>query len=274
MPILAIPFPAFDPIVFSVGPLSVRWYALAYIAGILGAWWLARRIAENQARWGGRSPIKALDVDDVIAWCALGIVLGGRIGYVLFYGLPYFAAHPLEIFTLWHGGMSFHGGFLGTIAALLLYAYRHDIPLLSMLDLGAVVTPIGLFLGRLANFINGELWGRITDVPWGIVFPHGGPDPRHPSQLYEAGLEGILLFVIGLIAVRMGALKRPGLVGGLFVTGYGLARVAGEQFREPDAQIGFLAGGLTMGTILSLPMIAAGLIAIVYASRKAAARKA
>lgn len=274
MPLLAIPFPAFDPVIFSVGPLSVRWYALAYIAGILCAWWLARRIAENQALWGGHTPIRASDVDDVIAWCALGIVLGGRIGYVIFYGKSYYFAHPSEIFELWHGGMSFHGGFLGTIAALLLYAYRHKIPLLSMLDLGAVVTPIGLFLGRLANFVNGELWGRVTDVPWAVIFPHAGPLPRHPSQLYEAGLEGIVLFTVGLIAVRMGALRRPGLVGGLFVAGYGLARVAGEQFREPDAQLGFLFGGLTMGTLLSLPMIVVGVIAIVCAWKKAATRKA
>jgi phosphatidylglycerol:prolipoprotein diacylglycerol transferase len=274
MPLLAIPFPAFDPVIFSVGGVSVHWYALAYIAGILCAWWLARRIAENRALWGGHSPIRASDVDDVIAWCALGIVLGGRLGYVIFYGKSYFFTHPSEILQLWHGGMSFHGGFLGTIAALLLYAYRHKIPLLSMLDLGAVVTPIGLFLGRIANFVNGELWGRVTDVPWAFVFPHAGPLPRHPSQLYEAGLEGIVLFAVGLIAVRMGALERPGLVGGLFVAGYGLARVAGEQFRQPDAQLGFLAGGLTMGTLLSLPMIAAGAVAIVCAMRKAPARKA
>lgn len=274
MPLLAIPFPAFDPVIFSVGVFSVRWYALAYIAGILAAWWLARRIAENRALWGGHSPVCASDVDDVIAWCALGIVLGGRIGYVLFYGKSYFFNHPSEIFQLWHGGMSFHGGFLGTIAALLLYAYRRKIPLLSMLDLGAVVTPIGLFLGRIANFVNGELWGRVTDVPWAVIFPHAGPLPRHPSQLYEAGLEGIVLFAIGLIAVRMGALKRPGLVGGLFVAGYGFARVAGEQFRQPDAQLGFLVGGLTMGTLLSLPMIAAGLIAIVCAVKKAPTQKA
>jgi phosphatidylglycerol:prolipoprotein diacylglycerol transferase len=273
MPLLAIPFPAFDPVVFSVGPFAVRWYALAYIAGILGAWWLARRIAQNQKLWGGHSPITAPNVDDVITWCALGIVLGGRLGYVLFYGKSYFFEHPLEIFQLWHGGMSFHGGFLGTILALLLYARSKKIPMLSMLDLAAIVTPIGLFLGRIANFINGELWGRVTDAPWAIIFPHAGPAPRHPSQLYEAALEGIVLFTIGIVAARMGALKRPGLIGGLFVAGYGLARVAGEQFREPDAQLGYLFGGLTMGTLLSLPMIIAGVIAIVCAFR-AAPRKA
>ncbi len=267
MPLLAIPFPAFDPIVFSVGPFAIRWYALAYIGGILGAWWLARWLAGNQKLWGGASPMKPTDVDDVITWCALGIVLGGRLGYVLFYGKTYFLEHPLEIFMLWHGGMSFHGGFLGTILALLLYARSHKISMLSMLDLGAVVTPIGLFLGRIANFINGELWGRVTDVPWAIIFPHAGPDGRHPSQLYEAALEGLVLFLVGIIAVRMGALKRPGLVGGLFVFCYGLARIISEHFREPDAQLGFLAGGLTMGMLLSIPMLIVGGIAIVSALR-------
>jgi phosphatidylglycerol:prolipoprotein diacylglycerol transferase len=268
MPFLVIPFPAFDPIAISVGPFAIRWYALAYVAGILLAWWLARRIAANQALWGGHSPISPTDVDDVIAWCALGIVLGGRLGYVLFYGLGYFAEHPLEIFVLWRGGMSFHGGFLGTILALLLFARSRGIPMLSMLDIAAIVTPIGLFLGRIANFVNGELWGRPADVPWAIVFPHAGPEPRHPSQLYEAAMEGILLFAILMIATRMGALQRPGAIGGLFVAGYGLARIAGEQFREPDAHIGFLAGGLTMGMLLSLPMVLAGAIAIVRAWRK------
>jgi phosphatidylglycerol:prolipoprotein diacylglycerol transferase len=267
MPLLLLPFPAFDPIAISIGPFAIRWYALAYVAGILLAWWLARRIAANQALWGAHSPIRPADVDDVIAWCALGIVAGGRLGYVLFYGLGYFAAHPLEIFVLWRGGMSFHGGFLGTVLALLLFARSRGIPMLSMLDLAAIVTPIGIFLGRIANFINGELWGRPTDVPWAFVFPNAGTEPRHPSQLYEAGMEGILLFTIILIAARAGALRRPGTIGGLFVAGYGLARIASEQFREPDAHIGFLAGGLTMGMLLSLPMVLAGAIAIVRAWR-------
>jgi len=273
MPLLAIPFPAFDPIAVSIGPFAVHWYALAYIFGILGAWWLARVIAENQKLWGGHSPMKAADVDDVITWCALGIVLGGRLGYVLFYGKSYFFEHPLDALKLWHGGMSFHGGFLGTILALLLFARSKKISMLSMLDLGAIVTPIGLFLGRIANFVNGELWGRVTDVPWAMIFPNAGLLPRHPSQLYEAALEGIVLFAIGMIAVRMGALKRPGLVGGLFVLCYGLARIASEHFREPDAQLGFLAGGLTMGMLLSIPMLIAGGTAIVCALR-AKARKA
>ena len=268
MPTLALPFPNFDPILISIGPLAIRWYALAYVCGILLGWWLARRIASNAQAWGGLSPIRPIDVDDVIVWCAVGIVLGGRIGYALFYQPAYFAAHPLEILVLWRGGMSFHGGFLGTVLALILFAWRRGIPILSMLDLAAIVTPIGLLLGRLANFVNGELWGRMTDVPWAFVFPYAGPEPRHPSQLYEAGLEGIVLFLILMFAMRRGALTRRGLTGGLFVAGYGLMRVFGELFRQPDAQIGFLPGGLTMGMLLSLPMILAGAAAIIYASRR------
>ena len=239
MPLFALPFPALDPIAISFGPIAIRWYALAYVGGIVLGWWLARRIAGNDAAWGGASPIKPADIDDVIVWIALGVVLGGRLGYVLFYNPAYFAAHPAEIFTLWRGGMSFHGGFLGTVLALILFARARGFSPLSMLDVAAIVTPIGLFLGRLANFVNGELWGRPADVPWAFVFPHAGPEPRHPSQLYEAGLEGLVLFVILLIAMRRGALTRPGLIGGLFVGGYGLARIAVEFFREPDAHIGY-----------------------------------
>jgi phosphatidylglycerol:prolipoprotein diacylglycerol transferase len=271
MPLFALPFPNIDPILISIGPFAVRWYALAYVGGILIAWWLARRIAASDSLWGGHSPIRPVDVDDVIVWCAIGIVLGGRLGYVLFYQPGYFVSNPAEIFVLWRGGMSFHGGFLGTVLALILFARRRGIPVLSMLDIAAVVVPVGLFLGRIANFINGELWGRPADVPWAVIFPHAGPEPRHPSQLYEAGLEGILLFVILIIAVKRGALTRPGLVGGLFVAGYGLTRVIGEFFREPDAHIGYLTGGLTMGMLLSLPMILIGGATILYSLRRRAA---
>jgi phosphatidylglycerol:prolipoprotein diacylglycerol transferase len=266
--LFALPFPAIDPVLISVGPLAIRWYALAYVIGILGGWWLARRVAGNDALWGGRSPIRPVDIDDVIVWVALGIVAGGRIGYVLFYNPAFFAAHPEQILVLWRGGMSFHGGFTGTVLALLLFARARKIPMLSMLDVAAIVTPIGLFLGRIANFVNGELWGRVGDVPWAFVFPLAGPEPRHPSQLYEAGLEGIVLFAVLLIAARRGALNRPGLIGGLFVGGYGLARIASEFFREPDAQLGYLAGGLTMGMLLSLPMLVAGAGAVMYALRR------
>jgi phosphatidylglycerol---prolipoprotein diacylglyceryl transferase len=273
MPFLVIPYPQIDPILISVGPFAIRWYALAYVAGILLAWWLARRIAATDAYWGGVSPIRPADVDDVIVWCAVGIVAGGRIGYVLFYQPQYFLSNPAEIFVVWRGGMSFHGGFLGTVLALILFARARKIPPLSMLDIAAVVVPMGLLLGRIANFINGELWGRVTDVPWAMIFPMAGPEPRHPSQLYQAGLEGLLLFAILIVAVRRGALARPGLIGGLFVGGYGIMRVIGEFFREPDAHIGFLAGGLTMGMLLSIPMILVGASTVVYALRQSPAVK-
>ncbi len=258
MSLLALPFPHIDPIAVSFGPLAIRWYALAYVTGILGAWWFARTVAGRPKLWGGKSPVTSNDIDDVIAWAAIGIVLGGRLGYVLFYNPVYFAENPLEIFVLWRGGMSFHGGFLGTVLALLLFARSRKISMRSMLDIAALVTPIGLFLGRLANFVNGELWGRTTDVPWAFIFPGAGLEPRHPSQLYQAGLEGLLLFASLLIALKAGKLSRPGFIGGQFVAGYGLARIIGELFREPDAHIGYLWGGLTMGMLLSIPMLALG----------------
>jgi phosphatidylglycerol:prolipoprotein diacylglycerol transferase len=268
MPILALPFPAIDPIAVSFGPFAIRWYALAYVAGILGAWWLARSVAGRPALWGGKAPMTPNDVDDVIAWCAIGIVAGGRLGYVLFYNPAYFLANPLEIPVLWRGGMSFHGGFLGVILALFLFARSRGISFRSMLDIAALVTPVGLFLGRIANFVNGELWGRTTDVPWAFIFPGAGLEPRHPSQLYQAGLEGLLLFTALLLAMRAGRLARPGFVGGLFVAGYGIARIIGELFREPDAHIGYLWGGLTMGMILSIPMLALGAWMIATAKRR------
>ncbi|MGH6664997.1 MAG: prolipoprotein diacylglyceryl transferase, partial [Pseudolabrys sp.] len=195
----------------------------------------------------------------------LGIILGGRTGYVLFYNLSHFAAHPLEIFELWHGGMSFHGGFTGCVVAVVLFAHKRSIPILSLGDVTCAVAPIGLFLGRLANFINGELWGRPTDVSWAMVFPGGGPLPRHPSQLYEAGLEGLMLFVVLALLVRAGALKRPGLIIGSFACIYAVARSFCEFFREPDAQLGFLWGGATMGQLLSIPLFIVGLCFIFYA---------
>ncbi len=190
MPLNAIPFPQIDPVLVSIGPFAIRWYALAYIVGILGGWFYARAIVRSEALWGGKAPLTVTDYDDFILWVTLGIILGGRIGYVLFYNAPYFVEHPAEIVQLWKGGMSFHGGFLGCVAAVLLFAWRRGIPWLSLGDITCAVAPIGLFLGRLANFINAELWGRVTDVPWAIVFPGAGVLPRHPSQLYEAGLEG------------------------------------------------------------------------------------
>ena len=264
----AIPFPAFDPVLVHLGPVAIRWYALAYIAGILAGWLYARALIRDPKYWGGAAPMTVVDFDDFVLWVTLGIILGGRIGYVLFYNLPYFIANPTEIVQLWKGGMSFHGGFLGCVAAVILFARLRGIPVLSLGDITCAAGPIGLFLGRIANFINGELWGRVTDVPWGVVFPGGGPLPRHPSQLYEAGLEGILLFTILAVMIRFGALKRPGLILGSFIAIYGLARITGEHFREPDPQLGFLWGGLTMGMILSVPMVIVGAILIFLAWRQ------
>ncbi|MBX9709435.1 MAG: prolipoprotein diacylglyceryl transferase [Xanthobacteraceae bacterium] len=267
---LAIAFPVFDPIAIAIGPIAIRWYALAYISGIVLGWIYARKIIRSESLWGGKAPMTTLDFDDFILWVTLGIILGGRTGYVLFYNFSYFATHPAEIFELWKGGMSFHGGFLGCVTAVLAFGRNRNIPVLSLGDVTCAVGPIGLLLGRIANFINSELWGRPADasVPWAMVFPNGGPLPRHPSQLYEAGLEGILLFIILALMIRAGALKRPGLVVGAFATCYGLARITGELFREPDPQLGFLWGGLTMGMILSVPMIVAGLVFIAAALRR------
>jgi phosphatidylglycerol:prolipoprotein diacylglycerol transferase len=265
MPLYVLPFPAFDPVLISFGPIAIRWYALAYIVGILLGWLYAREIIRRERLWSAPMPMTVSDYDDFVLWVTLGIILGGRIGYVLFYNPGYFAAHPLESFQLWKGGMSFHGGFLGCVVTVIAFALRRGIPMLSLGDLTCAAGPIGLLLGRLANFVNGELWGRPTDVPWAMVFPSGGPFPRHPSQLYEASLEGVLLFVVLLILVRRGALKRPGLIIGSFAVGYGILRIVGETFREPDAQLGFLWGGMTMGMLLSVPLILAGIGFIILA---------
>jgi phosphatidylglycerol---prolipoprotein diacylglyceryl transferase len=269
MPFLAIAFPVFDPIAIQLGPIAIRWYALAYIGGIVLGWIYARSLIKKERLWGGPAPISLPQLDDFILWVTVGIIVGGRTGYVLFYNPAFFAQHPAEIFQLWNGGMSFHGGFLGCVAAVMWFARRNNVSILSLGDITTAVGPIGLFLGRLANFINSELWGRTTDVAWGIVFPNGGPLPRHPSQLYEAALEGVLLFTVLAVMIRMGALKRPGLILGSFILIYALARITGELFREPDPQLGFLWRGLTMGMLLSIPMIIAGLILIVQAWRKA-----
>lgn len=270
MPFLTIAFPVFNPIALQIGPIAIRWYALAYICGIVLGWIYARSLVKKERLWGGPAPISLLQLDDFILWVTIGIIVGGRTGYVLFYNPAFFMQHPAEIFQLWNGGMSFHGGFLGCVAAVMLFCRANGISILSLGDITTAVGPIGLFLGRLANFINSELWGRPADssVPWAMVFPNGGPLPRHPSQLYEAGLEGILLFTILAIMIRMGALKRPGLILGSFIAIYAFARIASEFFREPDAQLGFLWGGLTMGMLLSVPMIIVGVILIVKAWRR------
>ena len=256
---------AMNPVLISIGPFAIRWYALAYIVGILAGWFYARAIIASQKLWGGPAPITVTEYDDFIIWVTLGIILGGRIGYVLFYNFPHFIAHPLEIFELWNGGMSFHGGFLGCVVATVAFALRRGLPILSLGDVTTAVAPIGLFLGRIANFINGELWGRPTDVPWAMIFPNGGPIPRHPSQLYEALLEGLVLLIVLGVIVRLGALKRPGLVTGAFAVGYGVLRSFSEFFREPDPQLGFLWGGMTMGMLLCIPLIIAGIGVIAFA---------
>lgn len=260
---LAIPFPQIDPVLIQVGPLAIRWYALAYIAGIVLGWQLAKRIVRRPG-W----QLTQDQVDDLMFYATLGIVLGGRMGYVLFYQPGYFLENPLGIFAVWQGGMSFHGGLLGVIAATFIFARNHQVPWLAVADLAAIVAPIGLFFGRLANFINGELWGRTTDVPWGIVFPFGGPLPRHPSQLYEAILEGLVLFVIVFaISRRINLPTQHGLLGGVFLLGYALARSSVEFVREPDAHLGILFGLLTMGQLLSLPMALVGVFLILRGLR-------
>ena len=269
----AIAFPVFDPIALAIGPIAIRWYALAYIGGIVLGWVYARALIKRPALWRAPVPVSLLQFDDFILWVTIGIIVGGRTGYVLFYNLDFFVQHPAEIVELWKGGMSFHGGFLGCVAAVFAFSWKHGLSVASLGDITCAVGPIGLFLGRLANFINSELWGRPADpaLPWAMVFPNGGPLPRHPSQLYEAGLEGVALFAILLVMIRAGGLKRPGLVLGSFIAIYAVARIIGEFFREPDPQLGFLWGGLTMGMLLSVPMLVAGTLIIVMSLRRAAA---
>jgi len=279
MPVFVLPFPIIDPVALSIGPLSVKWYGLAYVVGLIGGWWYARRLVAADGLWGGRARPKPEELDDMLLYVALGVVLGGRLGFVLFYDLARYLARPQDIVAIWQGGMSFHGGLVGAALALWLFARRRGYPALSVFDIAATVVPIGLFLGRIANFINAELWGRpAPDVPWAMVFPNAGPLPRHPSQLYEALGEGLVLFVLLALIVRAGGLKRPGLVAGVFGMGYAAARIVCEFFREPDPQLGFLfgtnvdglSGGITMGMVLSLPLFAAGLILFLRARRAAA----
>lgn len=272
-------FPEFDPVLISIGPLPIRWYALAYVAGIVLGWWYAAKLVKTQRVWApGKPPINGVQLDDLALWITIGIILGGRLGYALFYKPVMFAqlftgqtwGERLELLQMWTGGMSFHGGFLGVALAIIWFARKHNARLLSLSDLIAPVVPIGLFFGRLANFINGELWGRITDAPWAIRFCNAriletygycpaGDAPRHPSQLYEAGLEGLVLFGVLWLAVwKWRLLAKPGYVTGLFLFGYGLSRATLENVRQPDAGLENLPLHLTMGMILSIPMIVAG----------------
>ena len=249
-------FPNFDPTLVQVGPFSIRWYALAYISSLLLGWWVARRLVS----W---IPVVATaqQTDDFVTWAALGVVLGGRLGYVLFYQPGHFVAQPLSILALWQGGMSFHGGALGVIIALVLFCRQQRMRLLGFADRVAVVVPIGLGLGRIANFINGELWGRPAPawLPWAMIFPRAGDVARHPSQIYQAILEGLALFVLlWMLAQHEAVRARFGLLSGVFLTGYAVARSFGELFREPDVFRGYLLAGLTEGQLLSIPMLIAG----------------
>ena len=279
-----IPFPDISPNLFEVElfgfTLALRWYALAYIVGLLFGWWIVRRAVMAKHLWSGPPPLTPDQAERFLTWAIIGVILGGRLGYVLFYDLPTYLADPLQILKVWEGGMAFHGGFAGVVVAGIWFCRREQIPMLSMGDLLAIAAPVGLMLGRLANFINAELWGRPTDLPWGVIFPGAaaqtcpnlvGLCARHPSQLYQAALEGLLLALVLLwLAFRRGWFKRPGALMGVFLVGYGIARFLVEFFRQPDAQfvsegnpIGLafqVAGyGLTMGQLLSLPMIVVGL---------------
>ena len=269
MTVLAIPFPVIDPVLLSLGPIQIHWYAIAYIAGIMLAWSYTKRVSQQAHLWPHeKSPLSVADLDDFVLWATLGIIVGGRLGYVLFYNFEAYLTNPGQIFAVWQGGMAFHGGFLGVTLAMVLFCRARKISLLSMFDLIALGTPFGLFFGRIANFINSELWGRTTDLPWGVIFPNGGPEPRHPSQLYEAALEGIVIFIVlRILSHSTGALKKPGMVAAIFAILYGLFRSLVELVRMPDEQIGFLTMGTTMGMWLSAPMIIAGIILLLYARR-------
>ena len=259
-----MPFPNFDPVLLQIGPIAIRWYALAYVAGILLGWRYAAALVANPRLWARRGPIATPDqIGDLVLWITLGVIVGGRLGHVVFYTPELIWKDPLEILMVWHGGMSFHGGMIGVLVAVTLFARGARIDFLRLLDVVAAVQPIGQFFGRIANFINGELWGRPTDAPWGIVFPGAGPQPRHPSQLYEAALEGLVLFLILRWATHgPKLLNRRGVVAGMFAVGYGLARISLETVREPDAYLPNFPFGLTMGMMLSGPMVLIGLFFI------------
>jgi phosphatidylglycerol:prolipoprotein diacylglycerol transferase len=258
--------PDIDPIAFSLGPLAVRWYGLMYLAGFGAAWGLGLRRIDAGER-AGRAPLTRAQFDDLLFATILGVILGGRLGYVLFYKPGSYASHPLEILAVWHGGMSFHGGFLGVLVAALFFTRRHRLRWLDVMDFVAPLVPIGLAAGRIGNFINGELWGRVTDLPWGMVFRGAGPFPRHPSQLYEMALEGFALFAL---LWWFSAKPRPhGQVSALFLVGYGVFRFVVEFAREPDDFLGLLALGLSMGQWLSLPMIVAGIALFAWSARRA-----
>lgn len=280
----AIPFPHIDPALltlpgFSIGdlhlgPFPLRWYALAYIAGLILGWRYMVAIVKNEKLWRpGQKRPSPLQCDDFLFWATLGVIVGGRLGYVLFYNTSILWTNPLELFAIWQGGMSFHGGLIGVTTAMLLFAQQQKLSFFTLADIVAAVTPIGLFFGRIANFINGELWGRPTEMPWGVIFPGADGLPRHPSQLYEAALEGIVMFSILRLATHTRlTLKRPGLTTGVFLLCYGLFRSALENVRQPDSQMPHFPFGLTMGIILSIPMMAFGVWLVMNALKNEPAK--
>ena len=251
----------FDPVAFSIGPLIVRWYALAYLAGFVLGWKYCLRLADKVSTRPNKE-----DIDNFFTWAIIGVIVGGRLGYTLFYNAQYYFSYPLEILQVWKGGMSFHGGVLGVMIAIIVFANTNKINMFRISDLVCAAAPIGLFFGRIANFVNAELYGAVTTQPWGVVFPGAGELPRHPSQLYEAFLEGIVLFIL-LWMLSRSANTKTGTVTGVFLLGYGLFRMLVEFVREPDAHIGLIAGMISMGQILCIPMILIGLL-IVYAAQK------
>lgn len=256
-------YPIIDPVALQVGPLAIRWYSLAYIIGIVGGWWLIGKMNKRA------NIMNKEQYDSLMTYGILGIILGGRLGYVIFYNLPHFLKHPDEILMVWQGGMSFHGGMLGAIFAMLIFARRNKIEFFKVMDMVAAVAPLGILFGRLANFINGELYGRVTTSEFGMVFPHGGALPRYPSQLFEAGLEGALLLAILLyVWWKKEGWKKPALVSGCFLIFYGLFRIICEHFREPDVQLGYFFEAVTMGQILSVPMTILGIYLVFNAKRK------
>lgn len=286
----AIPFPDIDPVIFSIGPFALRWYAMGYVVGIALGWWLIAAALRRPHLWtGDRPPMEPRQLEDLLTYIVIGVIAGGRLGYVLVYDPARFMANPVDIFKIWTGGLAFHGGFVGVVLAVWLFSRRHHVPLPALSDIIALAATPAILLVRIANFINAELWGRATDVPWAVIFPGDaaqfcpgitGPCARHPSQLYEAGLEGFLLgLILFWLVFGRGALKRPWLVTCVFFIGYGLARFMVEFVRQPDAQfqgpdnplgwaLDFGEWGLTMGQLLSLPMIAVGLAVILLTRQR------
>jgi phosphatidylglycerol:prolipoprotein diacylglycerol transferase len=267
VPPLLIAYPVVDPVLVHLGPLPIRWYALSFISALISGWVGTRFIFARAKFWGTRRHADVPSMDDLVVYMAMGIIIGGRTGYILFYNLPFYLSHPLDMLRVWNGGMSFHGGLLGAVLAMAIFARHQRVSVLSVTDAVSAVVPVGIVLVRLANFIKPELWGRPTDVPWAMIFPGSDGQPRHPSQLYEAGLEGVVLFALLWLCIYLGALRRDGLVTALFCIGYGSARIVCEFFREPDKQLGYLFHGATMGMLLSIPLILAGLALLARALR-------